>query len=286
MARARSALTLAVVAAGSLSFAMEWTQMYLPSRVASVIDLVSNTAGGALGALPALLLLRRPDWHRWLIAQRERWFMRGRAGDFGLALLAIWLLVQVNPAIPLFAATFNFTARLAADAAATALEAAQTLFNVVGVGLFVGLLLRERRHIGGTVLVFVGATVMLKGVAAGLLLKRSVWEHWLGTGPMVGLLLGCALLFGFVRLSHRAQSVLCSVALLSGLGTTLLAPELLLLGAPLSQFSWSYGQLLNFNGLTHATLLVWPIVVSVFLFALAGRQTAPQDPKPPTEARV
>jgi len=41
--------------------------------------------------------------------------------------------------------------------------------------------------------------------------------------------------------------------------------------APLGLFSWSYGQLLNFNGLTHTVLLVWPAVASLFLFALAGR---------------
>jgi hypothetical protein len=281
-----SALTLAVAVAGSLSFVLEWTQMYLPSRVASVIDLATNTAGGALGALPALFLLRRPGWHRWLIVQRERLFMRGRAGDFGLALLAIWLLVQVNPAIPLFAATFNPKARLAVDAAGTLLEVAQTLFNVVGVGLFVVLMLRERRHIGGAVLIFVGIGVMLKGIAAALLLKRSFWEHWLGMGPVLGLLLGGVLLFGFVRLPWRVQSVLCSVALLSGLGTTLFAPDLLLIGAPLSQFSWGYGQLLNFNGLTRAALLVWPLVVSVFLFALAGRGGPPRDEEPGTGARV
>ena len=48
-------------------------------------------------------------------------------------------------------------------------------------------------------------------------------------------------------------------------------PDILFARAPLSVFNWSYGQLLNFNGLTHAVLLIWPIVASVFLFALAGR---------------
>ena len=41
-----------------------------------------------------------------------------------------------------------------------------------------------------------------------------------------------------------------------------------------------YGQLLNFNGLTHAALLVWPVLTAVWLFALAGRPAwgRPADP--------
>ena len=38
-------------------------------------------------------------------------FLPGAAGDIGLALLAIWLAVQANPAIPLFAAMYDSAAR-------------------------------------------------------------------------------------------------------------------------------------------------------------------------------
>ncbi len=34
---------------------------------------------------------------RALVAFRVHWFLRGKVGDFGLALLAIWLVVQVEP---------------------------------------------------------------------------------------------------------------------------------------------------------------------------------------------
>jgi hypothetical protein len=36
-------------------------------------------------------------------------------------------------------------------------------------------------------------------------------------------------------------------------------------------FSWRYGQLRNYNGLTRTILLVWPLMVALWLFALAGR---------------
>ena len=41
--------------------------------------------------------------------------------------------------------------------------------------------------------------------------------------------------------------------------------------APLTLFNWRYGHLLNFNGLTHSVLLVWPIAAAAWLFALAGK---------------
>lgn len=268
--RRRAALTAAGVAF-ALSFAMESLQMYLPSRVASILDLASNTAGGILGALPALLILRHPDWRARMHAWRQVTFIGGKAGDLGLALLGLWWLVQVNPAIPLFAVTYNPRPLFAAESVDVLVEAAQTFFNVVGVGLFVVLLLRRREHVGGAVLLLVGSSLMLKGMAAALLLKPSFWEHWLSAGAGRGVAAGCLVLLALVWLPRRAQSVLCSVSLLSALGVSLLAPDLLFMNAPLSHFSWSYGQLLNFNGLTHAVLLVWPMVASVYLFAQAGR---------------
>jgi VanZ family protein len=261
----------ATLAAFVLSLIMESLQTFLPARVASTADLAGNTLGGALGALPGLAVLRHPEWRARLAAWRDRTFTGGRAGDLGLALLGLWLLVQVNPAIPLFSATYAMRPGSASGPADTLLEAGQSLFNVIGVGLFVALLLRRREHIGGAVLTLLGACVMLKGLAAALLLKPSFWEHWLGAGSARGVAIGAIALLALIWLPRRAQSVLCSVALLSALGITLLAPDLLFADAPLAQFSWSYGQLLNFNGLTRTAALAWPVVASTYLFALAGR---------------
>jgi hypothetical protein len=47
--------------------------------------------------------------------------------------------------------------------------------------------------------------------------------------------------------------------------------DLLAARAPLTLFSWRYGHLLNFNGLTHTALLLWPLAASAWLFALSGR---------------
>ena len=58
--------------------------------------------------------------------------------------------------------------------------------------------------------------------------------------------------------------------MLSALGAPLLAPESLAGRAPVTLFEWQYGQLLNYNGLTRTVLFAWPIMTSIWLFALAG----------------
>ena len=98
-------LTAATATGLLLSFAMETVQMFIPTRDASAMDLVCNSAGAGIGGLAALAF-DRAGLRASISAWRRRVFVDGRGADLGLALLAIWLLAQLNPGIPLFAATF------------------------------------------------------------------------------------------------------------------------------------------------------------------------------------
>jgi VanZ family protein len=280
--RALAQLSVAVAAGATLSFAMETAQMFLPPRDASAIDLLANVAGAAAGGGLAIAFARSVRARRAVASFRDRWFLPGKTGDLGLALLAIWLAVQVNPGIPLFATTFDpsFRADPAAvatpvsppsDVAAILVTSANSAFQLLGVGLFLTLLLRQRRFVGGAVLLLICATLLVKGIAAAVLLKPAAWEHWLSPGVSTGVAAGALLLLSTLWLPRPAQVALATIALLSSVLTPLLAPELLFARAPLSVFNWSYGHLLNFNGLTHTVLLVWPVAASAFLFTLAGR---------------
>jgi VanZ family protein len=260
------------VAGGALlTFAMETAQMFLPMRDASTIDLLCNTAGAAVGASVALAFNRTYGLRASIGAWRQRVFLGGRSGDLGLALLGIWLLAQVNPGIPLFAATFDPSLELTSDLAGTLLQAAQSAFSVIGVGLFLALLLRERHFLGAAVLLLIGSALMLKGCAAGLLIRQSVLETWLKPGVTLGVVTGALVLLLAIWLPRPARTTLCAVALLSSLIAPLLAPDMWHARAPLALFDWPYGQLLNFNGLTHAVLVVWPVLASVYLLWLAGK---------------
>jgi len=266
-------LSVAIAAGALLSFAMESLQMLLPTRDASVADLLSNTVGTAAGGVLAAALLRSPRAKRSIGSIRDRWFLPGAVGDVGVALLIIWLAVQVNPGISLFATMYDLPARPgeAPDVAATFVEGAHSALQLLGVGLFLALLLRERRYVGGAALLLVGGAAIVKGVAAAVLLRPAAWEHWLGPAVPLGVAAGSLLLSMAIWLPRPAQVTLAAVALLSSLLAMLFAPDILSARAPLGLFNRPYGHLLNFNGLTHTVLLLWPAVASAFLFALAGR---------------
>ena len=74
-----------------------------------------------------------------------------------------------------------------------------------------------------------------------------------------------------LMLPRPVRTALCAIALLSSLVAPLLAPDMWQARAPLALFDWPYGQLLNFNGLTHTVLVVWPVLASTYLLWLAGK---------------
>ncbi len=191
---------IAALAGAALSAAMETLQWFLPARSASVTDLVANAAGalagGLAGAFYAQSRLRGAMRH-----VRGRAVLPGTTGDVGLALLAVWLVAQTNPAIAPFALTFDPAPiplsdpdAAAVDMAAVLIEAAESAFQLVGVGLFAALLARDRRYAGGAVLLAVGAALLIKGIAAFLLLKPAVFESWLSYGVLLGIAAGALLL--------------------------------------------------------------------------------------------
>ncbi len=212
-------LTTAIGVGTLLSFAMESAQTFLPTRDASSVDLISNSLGTTVGAVAALAFNRAPRLRERVAQWRYRVFLEGRVGDFGLALLGVWLISQINPGIPLFAATFD-----------PSLELTRTL-----------------------------------------LLRSAAWESWLKPGVSAGVAAGALILMLTIWLPRPVRTALCAIALLSSLVAPLLAPDMWQARAPLALFDWPYGQLLNFNGLTHAVLVIWPVLASTYLLWLAGQ---------------
>jgi VanZ family protein len=291
---AQRVLDAAIIGA-AMSFAMESLQMYVPPRVASAMDLAANAVGAALGGLAAAALARS-NARDAISRPRTRLFLPGHLGDVGLALLLLWLVAQTNPGIPLFAVTFDSdpivpaaiaVAPPAPDVSEAAhektdavVQAAGAGFQMLGVGLFTALLLRRHRRTGTIVLALIAGALVVKSIAALILLKPAVWESWLRPGTLIGIAAGAVALRIALALPRPVQVATCGVALLSSLGAPVLAPELLTARAPLALFDWHHGQLLNFNGLTRSALLVWPILTAAWLFVLAGRPAwgKPADP--------
>ncbi|HPT55241.1 MAG TPA: VanZ family protein [Casimicrobium sp.] len=249
----------------ALSLAVETAQMWLPTRYASVYDTLANLAGTLLGALLGLVAVASKRLVALVGRLRVAAIVPGPSGDLQLVLLAVWLLAQVNPAIPLFGAAFHPGSQAAYEPAVVLVELAQTASALIGIGLFTDLTMRKR-WMGGMalVLVLLLATVMKIG-AAQAVLKPLAWDEWLRPGHTLGLACGAFALMILFWLPRRAKSVLAGIALLSSVLVMLLLPDLVATKAPLSIFSWNYGHLLHLNGMTRTIVMFWPFVATALL---------------------
>jgi VanZ family protein len=254
----------------ALSFSVEMLQALLPSRVASAYDTIANIVGALFGALIAMYVLRFETLVATLAQLRERWFVPGASGDLQITLLVVWLLAHINPGIPLFGATFHPGMNAAFEPAAIAVELAQTAAFVVGIGLFTDLTMRKRALGGFALVAVVALAVAMKTAAASWFLTPIAWETWLRPGNALGIAAGAVALTILFWLPRRVKSIIAGIALLSGILIPLLLPDLLQQAPQLSQFAWSYGQLLNLNGLTRTVIIVWPLLATLVLLTRFG----------------
>ena len=84
-----------------LSATMEYAQIYLPVRISSSFDILSNSSGALLGAVLAVSIAPRAWFGLHLALWRLRLFHGGGNMDFGLALVVLWIFAQINPSLPI-----------------------------------------------------------------------------------------------------------------------------------------------------------------------------------------
>lgn len=270
------AVVVATTVGGGFSLSVETLQNFLPSRVPSNIDLACNALGTAIGALAgarwgaALLDGGRID------ALRRRHFMHGRAGDWGLVLIALWLLAQLNPLTLLFGngdlrslldlpAPLPYTASRFAE-----IEAATVCAHTVAVGLLAGRLARGGwRARYAMTLGLVGAGLMVKALALAVLMQGAQALAWATPGSLIGLAVGVLLLLAVSPAPTFLRQALAALALLVATVLVNLAPDNPYL-INTQQF-WFAGQFLNFNGATRLTSSMWPFLALPWLFLLRPR---------------
>lgn len=262
---------LAAVALGwFLSLALEMAQNFLPARVPAFTDVLTNGIGAVLGAALGLawgaVLADGGAFHRW----RVRRLVRGRAGDIGFTLLAVWWLALLNPETVLFG-TGDIRTLLDLPAPVTftterfvAVELAITVCGMLAAGLLAWNCMREHSPWSLAALFVIGLAV--KTLSAALLVHGDAYFAWVTPGTRSGLLLGAALLAAALALPHALQQALAALALLCGVVLINLAPENPYLADTVR--AWRAGHFLNFNGLTRLASALWPFVALPFLMWL------------------
>lgn len=264
-------LLLACTMGMLMSAGMEYLQMYLPTRNSSNLDILTNSVGTLLGALLALSLTNWTRSYERLAAWRDRTFRHGRAMDFGLAVLALWMFGQVNPSLPMLGNVFiseiarqPFAAQV--DTPFNLWECAAVMLNLLMVGTLLLTLLRNPAGIVRALLLALGCVAVVKFATAALLLKSSAMLLWVNSEAMLGILIGGILLYLARRLPRPRIVRLGALQTLSYVVVAHLVLDSSTPAAAMSLYHWHYGHLLNYNGLAQTITLVFPALLLLHLY--------------------
>lgn len=263
---------LVTLACLSLSLAMEYAQLYLPVRVSSKTDLISNSMGALLGAAVALNIAE----YKWVLLIKvwhDKWFKHGRHNDFGLALLALWVFAQVNPSLPMLGSVFvSEVARWPFDIVPAApfnwMECGEVALNLLLLGVLLTTLLRERRHTLNALLLVLCMVTLVKFSAAAVLLKSWALLLWLNSEALLGIMAGLLLLATAMRLS---RNWLLGFGALAAVIYLMLVLDLLLdskPSAPMRLYHWHYIHMLNYNGFSQLVILLFPALLLAYLWRI------------------
>ena len=284
-------IAVAVAAGSVLSFCMEGIQNYLPSRVASNVDLGLNIAGTLVGAVLATVLELAgaiDHWSRF----RERWFITEARG--ALVLLALWPFALLFPAVvPL--GLGQVLERLESSLAEWLQEtpflewmpvrdvelqplvpAAELL--CVALGAFIPCLLGYTilRSVGRRAVFAVAAVAV--GTAVTALSAALSWgpNHawaWMSLPVRVGLVFGLVLAMLMLAVPRRGCAAMLLLALVVHLSVLNQAPASAYFADTLQ--AWEQGRFIRFNGVAQWLGWLWPYAVLVYVLVRVSRPERP-----------
>ena len=268
-----TAPVLAVLLATAVSFALETVQNWLPSRVPSNVDLACNAIGGLFGAVWAQIV--GPRVFNRITAWQQRHIAPITHAELGLTLLGLWLLVPLSPETLLFGSGdlrqllgLSGAVPFAAESFIV-IEASITAFNALAVGLIVRQLCARTAIAYLVVPLFLLLGLVVRTLAAAILISPGEAFSWLTPGAQMGLLLaGTGLAVG-IALPATARLMLAALALMAGAILVNLAPPNPYSAAALAV--WRQGHFLNFNGLTRWVATLWPFLTLPFLLLTSRR---------------
>ncbi|MDR2195884.1 MAG: VanZ family protein [Gallionellaceae bacterium] len=272
---AKWTVPLALAGGAALSAAMEYSQMYLPARFSSNMDLLSNSTGALIGALLAATIAPR-RWFAFLTYWRGRLFRPGGSADFGLALVLLWVFAQVNPSLPMLGNVF--ISELAHQPFMTVqpapfhwLEVFTVTLNLLMLGTLLLTLLRHRRDAMIVLVAVLFAVALMKFFAAATLLKSWALMLWVNSEAMLGLLIGLLLLSVALLLSQRAVLLLATTVALGHLAIGFFVLDKNDPDSTYALFYWHYGHLLNYSGLSQTIMLAFPFLLLGYLWRVRMR---------------
>ncbi|MGB7194177.1 MAG: VanZ family protein [Collimonas pratensis] len=286
------AVLLATVAGVLISGSMEAVQTFLPTRVASNLDLMTNSIGALLGAMLGAILRPRFGPDSRLLQLRERWF--NREASQGMVVVALWPLAQIYPLSHLFGfgqvtsmlsswlsdlteQPVDLQGWITNDFQFSAdqywlTETIITACGLTGAALTFLILLRQQAPKLPLSLLLVFLTLMSKTLATALLFAPDNALVWLTPGSFGGLLIGGLMLSGLAYAPQLAQRRLAALTLIIALLLVNVMPDNPYYVETVQ--TWTQGKFLNFNGVAQFLAMLWPFCTLWFLFHPMHRRRA------------
>jgi VanZ family protein len=287
------AVLVAAIIGLLVSGTMETVQNYLPTRVPSNLDLLTNAggclAGAVLGAWFAPMLLDRSR----LYLLRQRWF--ASHASQGLVLIALWPLAQVYPqnylfgngqVLPLLSewlsewldTDIDLVTLLRGDVPMSVEQywLSETIITACGMtGAALTLLCLTRRGgLGLSLMVaLVLVCVVVKTLASSLFFAPANAFVWVTPGAEGGFLIGLIMLAGLAFAPQVAQRRLAVVTLVLSLIVVNTIPANPYFVSTLQ--AWQQGKFLNFNGAAQFLGMAWPVLALWFLLLPSHRLNRP-----------
>ena len=289
--RGVQAVAAASVAGIALAMLLEAVQSYLPSRVPSNLDLLTNSSGMLLGALVGEAM-RSPVLEQSRLRElRRAWF--SEQASLGLIVVSMWPLAQIFPQPYLFGhgQLLGTVSRWMSDWLEAPIDLSQWLWAELGSGIehyfpaevivtacgmtgaVLTLLCQTRRHAPKTMLaiILLVAALGIKTLAHALLFAPDDALGWLTPSASGGLLIGVVMLAGLSFAPPLAQRRAAIFALALGLAVMNIMPANPYFMSTLQE--WVQGRFLNFNGAAHFLSLTWPLFTLWFLTHSSHRTT-------------
>ena len=277
------ALLAGAILAALVSGAMEAGQTYLPSRVPSSLDLITNAMGGLMGACIGAVGARSYLNESKLYQLRRSWF--APHASQGLVLLALWPLAQIYPIgfmfghgqlLPIFSDWLTQLAEREIDllslmrpGAAMTVEQywlSETIITACGMtGAVLTMLCLVRQGAPRLLLILsmLGGALLVKALSSSLLFTPDNAFVWVTPGAQGGFLIGLIMLSGLAFAPVVAQRRLAVVTLVLSLLVVNSIPVNPYFTATLQ--GWVQGKFLNFNGAAQFLSLLWPFFAIWFL---------------------
>lgn len=281
--RSRWSFLFASLCVCGLSLLMESIQYLLPGRVTSLLDLITNAAGGVFGALCGALLVPYVLESGRLQTLRTKWLQRESSPE--LVVLGLWPLAQIFPQAFLFGhgqilpiislwceeyldVTIDLSAyiRHGVELSPETYLLSETIITAcacTGAILICLSLLNRNAPKFALACLLLLAGLAVKALSSALMFQPENAFLWLAPGAKGGILISTIMLYGFSFAPSHAQRRLALLLLLISLLMVNLIPSNPYFLNTLQ--TMVQGKMLNFYGAAQFLSVTWPFIMIWYL---------------------